>query len=82
MNSATSQDSDKFALQFPRARLDQYVLRFPNGMRPALKESAKRSGRSLNAEIIHRLTISFGGDANITNEQLLQILAARLGRGE
>lgn len=41
-----------------RAWKDQYMLRFPDGMRERLKEEAGKSGRSLNAEIIHRLANS------------------------
>ena len=32
---------------------DQYMMRFPKGMRDELKASAKANGCSLNAEIIH-----------------------------
>jgi hypothetical protein len=45
---------------FPSAKQDQYMLRFPDGMRDQLKEEARKSGRSLNAEIIHRLANSLG----------------------
>lgn len=42
----------------PSRKLDQYIVRFPDGMRDDLKNLAERNGRSLNAEIIHRLTES------------------------
>ena len=38
-----------------RTREDQYMLRLPDGMRDMLKQSAKTNGRSINAEIIHRI---------------------------
>ncbi|MGA0564187.1 Arc family DNA-binding protein [Ancylobacter sp. VNQ12] len=38
-----------------RAWKDQYMLRFPDGMRDRLKKEAAENGRSLNAEIIFRL---------------------------
>lgn len=38
-----------------RAWKDQYMLRFPDGMRERLKSLAAENGRSLNAEIIYRL---------------------------
>lgn len=41
--------------QYPSEKLDQYMLRFPDGMREQLKDIAASNGRSLNAEIIHRL---------------------------
>lgn len=31
------------------------MLRFPDGMREAIKRAAEANGRSMNAEIIHRL---------------------------
>ncbi|MFU0504038.1 Arc family DNA-binding protein [Pseudaminobacter sp. NGMCC 1.201702] len=36
-------------------KLDQYIVRFPDGMRDELKELAAEHNRSLNAEIIARL---------------------------
>jgi len=35
---------------------DKYVLRLPDGLRDELKATAKANGRSMNAEIIARLT--------------------------
>lgn len=46
---ATGRDSDKF------------MLRFPDGMRDRIADSAKENGRSMNAEIISRLDGSFLG---------------------
>ncbi len=43
----------------PSRKLDQYIVRFPHGMRDRLKEAAAESNRSLNAEIIARLEKSF-----------------------
>lgn len=37
---------------------DQFVMRMPDGMRPHLAEIAQANGRSMNAEVIHRLTQS------------------------
>lgn len=45
--------------QFPSDRLDQYMLRFPDGMRDRIKTAAEASGRSMNAEIVERLEESF-----------------------
>jgi len=50
MNSNTNRESDKF------------MLRFPDGMRDTIKASAENNGRSMNAEIIQRLRISFDID--------------------
>lgn len=42
-----------------RAWKDQYMLRFPEGMRDQIKLSAEVTGRSMNAEIIQRLKWTF-----------------------
>lgn len=42
----------------PSRKLDQYIVRFPDGMRDQLKAEAERSKRSLNAEIVARLEAS------------------------
>lgn len=39
----------------PSRKLEQYIVRFPDGMRDRLKFEAAKNGRSLNAEIIQRL---------------------------
>lgn len=40
---------------------DQFPLRLPDGMRDEIKASAERNGRSMNAEIVHRLEASVYG---------------------
>lgn len=47
---------------------DKYVLRLPDGMRERLRAAAEANGRSMNAEINHRLEQSFEGPATITME--------------
>lgn len=41
---------------------DQYVVRFPDGMRDRLKADAYANNRSMNSEIIARLSQSFDGN--------------------
>lgn len=43
---------------------NKYILRFAQGMREKIVSSAKRNGRTINAEINHRLETSF--DAGCT----------------
>ena len=43
----------------PSRKLDQYIVRFPDGMRDRLKDEALKNKRSLNAEIVARLEASF-----------------------
>jgi len=51
---------------YPSDEIDKLLVRFPQGMRDKIKAAADASGRSMNAEIIHRLalTLSYAeGDA-------------------
>jgi hypothetical protein len=45
--------------KYPSHTLDKFQLRLPEGMRERIKEAAKESGRSMNAEIVYRLEESF-----------------------
>lgn len=45
---------------YPSTKQDQYMVRFPDGMRDELKALAEKSGRSMNTEIISRLMMSLG----------------------
>lgn len=38
---------------------DQFIVRFPEGLRDLIKRSADEAGRSMNAEIVHRLLSSY-----------------------
>lgn len=38
--------------EFPSSKQDQFVLRFPDGLRDRVKEKAEANGRSMNAEIV------------------------------
>lgn len=40
----------------PSAKLEQYIVRFPDGMREEIKERARKAGRSMNAEIVQILS--------------------------
>ncbi len=46
----------------PSRHLDQFLVRFPDGMRVRLKEEAAKNGRSMNAEIVTRLESTFDAD--------------------
>lgn len=56
----------------PSRTLDQYIVRFPDGLRDRLKEVAKANGRSMNAEIVYRLELSLDSDE--------AVIAAHRGR--
>ena len=51
----------------PSRKLDQYIVRFPDGMRDQLKKAAKENNRSLNAEIIARLELASSFEKERTN---------------
>ncbi len=44
--------------EFPSDKADKFVVRFPDGMRDCLKEAAHANNRSMNAEIVARLSAS------------------------
>lgn len=41
--------------KYPSQMQDKFNLRFPDGMRDAIAERAKRNGRSMNSEIVQIL---------------------------
>ena len=43
----------------------KYLLRIPAELRAPLDKEASLNGRSLNSEILHRLTISLGPQGNV-----------------
>jgi hypothetical protein len=58
----------------PSEKQDQFVLRMPDGMREQLREIAKKSGRSMNAEIVARLERTL--EAGAPDHQELKTLRA------
>ena len=47
----------------PSRTAEQFVIRFPDGMRDKIAETAKANNRSMNAEIVARLQSSLEGAA-------------------
>ena len=45
--------------KFPSGQQDQFMVRFPDGMRALIADEAKANGRSMNAEIVARLEATF-----------------------
>jgi len=41
---------------------EQFIIRFPDGMREAIRDAASGNGRSMNAEIVQRLETTFQMD--------------------
>lgn len=62
----------------PSRKLDQYIVRFPDGMRDQLKQAAARNNRSLNAEIVERLEKSFDQQIprNVSNALTFSVFLA------
>ncbi|RUV75949.1 MAG: Arc family DNA-binding protein [Mesorhizobium sp.] len=59
------------AQQSKSRKLDQYIVRFPDGMRDRLKELAEEHNRSLNAEIIDHI------HKGLEHERLLSVIDSR-----
>ncbi|MEI7296579.1 Arc family DNA-binding protein [Paraburkholderia tropica] len=55
----------------PSRTADQFVVRFPDGMRDRIAEEAKKNNRSMNAEIVARLEESF---APRSDEEVMRLL--------
>lgn len=60
---------------------DKFMLRFPDGMRDAIAERAKKNGRSMNAEIVQILQdalefdgVDNSGETRIDEKKLRQVL--------
>lgn len=47
------------ARNFPSDEADKFVVRLPSGMRDKISDAAREAGRSMNAEVVHRLQTSF-----------------------
>ncbi|GAA3721108.1 hypothetical protein GCM10022421_31990 [Oceanisphaera sediminis] len=62
---------------YPSEKLDKFMLRFPDGMRDDIKNAAEASGRSMNAEIVHRLQQSFAGSSSVPESLLGQLFDSR-----
>lgn len=63
---------------YPSRIADQFVVRFPDGMRDRIRESAEANGRSMNAEIVQRLEQSFKSPGVMNTDELLAALCERL----
>lgn len=49
--------------KYPSQMQDKFNLRFPDGMRDAIAERAKRNGRSMNAEIVQIIEDAIAAEA-------------------
>lgn len=44
---------------YPSETQERFIIRLPDGMRDRIAEEAKKNGRSMNAEIVHVLTLVY-----------------------
>lgn len=58
--------------RYPSEKLDQYMLRLPDGMRDRIKHVAETNNRSMNAEIVATLEEKYPAPFDI-NELLLKL---------
>lgn len=62
--------------------MDQFPVRFPEGMREEIKAAAARNGRSMNSEILERLSASgIGGGKTLRDEFAMAALIGMLANG-
>ncbi|MFP2768030.1 Arc family DNA-binding protein [Oceanisphaera sp. KMM 10153] len=57
-----------------------FGVRMPSELKDKVEEAARASGRSMNAEIVHRLQQSFAGGAGVPENLLDQIIANKGGK--
>lgn len=57
---------------------DKFLVRLPEGMRDRLADAARENGRTMTAEITHRLRASFGA-AHVQNDSVVLRLAITPG---
>jgi hypothetical protein len=50
---------------------EQFVIRFPEGMRERLAHLAGANGRSMNAELVHRLEASMAASDEVKKAKIL-----------
>ena len=64
--------------------MDQFPVRFPDGMRDEIKAAAERNGRSMNSEILERLSASgiIGSNKTIRDEFAMAALTGMLAAGD
>ena len=64
----------------PSRKLDQYIVRFPDGMRDQLKQAAKENNRSLNAEIISRLQSTMTSTSLLDFSDILDQISGNISK--
>jgi hypothetical protein len=57
---------------YPSETADRFIVRFPDGMRDRIAESAKANNRSMNSEIVARIAASF--EADNANAELIELM--------
>ena len=53
--------------KFPSQMQDKFTVRFPDGLRDAIAERAKRNGRSMNSEIVQILQDAVDSEGQVTS---------------
>ncbi|GAB1362418.1 hypothetical protein MASR1M32_16540 [Rhodobacter sp.] len=62
--------------KYPSEKLDQYMLRLPDGMRDRIKAAAEANNRSMNAEIVETLKEKYPAapPVHVVNDVMARIL--------
>ncbi|HBW8088161.1 TPA: Arc family DNA-binding protein [Klebsiella pneumoniae] len=61
---------------------DKFNLRFPDGMRDAIAERAKRNGRSMNSEIVQIIQDALDLESSVTTADDIELHATALSKIE
>lgn len=56
--------------KFPSQMQDKFTVRFPDGLRDAIADRAKRNGRSMNSEIVQILEDAVSSESLPNGENL------------
>ncbi|USC55675.1 Arc family DNA-binding protein [Klebsiella pneumoniae] len=66
----------------PVREYDKFMLRFPDGMRDAITERAKRNGRSMNSEIVQIIQDALDLESSVTTADDIELHATALRKIE
>lgn len=59
---------------YPSELQERFIVRLPDGMRDRIAEAASLNGRSMNAEIVSRLEMTFDAIGKITPGEMIDAL--------
>lgn len=64
--------------RYPSDEQYRFIVRLPDGMREQIKAEAEKNNRSMNAEVVHRLELTFRFDLDVGAEERMKSEAGPL----